>query len=183
MSPESSTESYPAFARIGLRENPGKTSTRSRIELYKTLIRSIIIYGSENWTFTKKSQNAVDNFERKVLRRIFGPVVREGKWRIRHNHELYSLYNDVALSTFIWIRTLQWAGHIVRMEKGRIPRIEEQYEGKRTVGRPRNRWEDMVEEDTTSLLRLRNWKVAARDKEEWRGRIGEAMARKLAKEP
>ncbi|KAJ4446826.1 hypothetical protein ANN_13524 [Periplaneta americana] len=29
MSPGSSTESYPAFARIGLRENPGKTSTRS----------------------------------------------------------------------------------------------------------------------------------------------------------
>ncbi|KAJ4434091.1 hypothetical protein ANN_16411 [Periplaneta americana] len=27
MSPGSSTESYPAFARIGLRENPGKTST------------------------------------------------------------------------------------------------------------------------------------------------------------
>ncbi|KAJ4451364.1 hypothetical protein ANN_02826 [Periplaneta americana] len=28
MSPGSSTESYPAFAHIGLRENPGKTSTR-----------------------------------------------------------------------------------------------------------------------------------------------------------
>ncbi|KAJ4433146.1 hypothetical protein ANN_15403 [Periplaneta americana] len=32
--------------------------------------------------------------------------------------------------------------------------------------------EDMVQEDTTSLLRLWNWKVAARDREEWRGRIG-----------
>ncbi|KAJ4451519.1 hypothetical protein ANN_02983 [Periplaneta americana] len=29
MSPGSNTESYPAFAHIGLRENPGKTSTRS----------------------------------------------------------------------------------------------------------------------------------------------------------
>ncbi|KAJ4442534.1 hypothetical protein ANN_04121 [Periplaneta americana] len=29
MSPGSSTESYPAFARIGLRENPGKNSTRN----------------------------------------------------------------------------------------------------------------------------------------------------------
>ncbi|KAJ4443930.1 hypothetical protein ANN_05719 [Periplaneta americana] len=29
MSPGSSTESYPAFARIGLRENPEKISTRS----------------------------------------------------------------------------------------------------------------------------------------------------------
>ncbi|KAJ4438437.1 hypothetical protein ANN_14382 [Periplaneta americana] len=30
MGPGSSTESYPAFARIGLRENPGKTSTSLR---------------------------------------------------------------------------------------------------------------------------------------------------------
>ncbi|KAJ4428099.1 hypothetical protein ANN_24113 [Periplaneta americana] len=29
MSPGSSTESYPAFARIGLKENPGKISTSS----------------------------------------------------------------------------------------------------------------------------------------------------------
>ncbi|KAJ4443411.1 hypothetical protein ANN_05079 [Periplaneta americana] len=29
MSPGSNTESYPAFAHIGLRENPGKTSTRN----------------------------------------------------------------------------------------------------------------------------------------------------------
>ncbi|KAJ4431365.1 hypothetical protein ANN_19962 [Periplaneta americana] len=33
MSPGSSTESYPAFARVRLRENPGKTSTRTRTAL------------------------------------------------------------------------------------------------------------------------------------------------------
>ncbi|KAJ4450229.1 hypothetical protein ANN_01648 [Periplaneta americana] len=31
MSPGSSAESYPAFAHIGLRENPGKTSTSKKI--------------------------------------------------------------------------------------------------------------------------------------------------------
>ncbi|KAJ4450096.1 hypothetical protein ANN_01503 [Periplaneta americana] len=84
----------------------------------------------------------------------------------------------LALSTFIRIKRLQWAGHIIKMEKGRIPRrtLEGQYEGKRPVGRPRNRWEDMVQEDATSLLRLRNWKVAAKDRDKWRGRIEEAMA-------
>ncbi|KAJ4449323.1 hypothetical protein ANN_00721 [Periplaneta americana] len=69
--------------------------------------------------------------------------------------------------------------------EGRIPRrtLEGQYGGKRPVERPWNRWEDMVQEDTTNLLRLQNWKVAARDREEWRGRIGEAMAQKWAEEP
>ncbi|KAJ4438454.1 hypothetical protein ANN_14399 [Periplaneta americana] len=37
MSPGSSTESYPAFARIGLRENPGKTST-STLQLSDSLL-------------------------------------------------------------------------------------------------------------------------------------------------
>jgi hypothetical protein len=51
------------------------------------------------------------------------------------------------------------------------------------VGRPRNRWEDVIQRGAANLLRIRNWKAAARDKEEWRKKIGEAMARKLAEAP
>ncbi|KAJ4440306.1 hypothetical protein ANN_08445 [Periplaneta americana] len=36
MSPGSSTESYPAFAQIGLRKNPGKTSTRPPEEVWNS---------------------------------------------------------------------------------------------------------------------------------------------------
>jgi hypothetical protein len=31
------------------------------------------------------------------------------------------------------------------------------------------------------MLWIRNWKAVARDKEEWRKKVGEAMARKRAK--
>ncbi|KAJ4451355.1 hypothetical protein ANN_02817 [Periplaneta americana] len=55
--------------------------------------------------------------------------------------------------------------------------------GKRPVGRPLDRWEDIVQEDTISLLQLRNRKVAGRDREEWRERIGKDMALKRAEEP
>jgi hypothetical protein len=47
------------------------------------------------------------------------------------------------------------------------------------VGRPRNRWEG-IQRDTDNLLRIRNWKSVARDKEEWRKKVGEAMSRKRA---
>jgi hypothetical protein len=30
------------------------------------------------------------------------------------------------------------------------------------------------------MLRIQNWKAAARDKEKWRKKVGEAMARKWA---
>jgi hypothetical protein len=45
------------------------------------------------------------------------------------------------------------------------------------VGRPRNRWKDV------NLLRIRNWKPAARDKEEWWKTVWEAMDRKRAEAP
>jgi hypothetical protein len=48
------------------------------------------------------------------------------------------------------------------------------------VGRPRNRWEGIIQRDEANLLRIRNWKAAARDKEEWRKKVGEAMALKRA---
>jgi hypothetical protein len=51
------------------------------------------------------------------------------------------------------------------------------FEGGRPLGRPRNRWEEVIQTDASKLLRIRKWKAAARDKE-WRKKVGEAMVRK-----
>jgi hypothetical protein len=32
--------------------------------------------------------------EKKILRSVYGPVVEQGIWRIRTNHELRELYKD-----------------------------------------------------------------------------------------
>jgi hypothetical protein len=56
-------------------------------------------------------------FERKVLRKIFGPIHHTDQWRRRYNEELYQLYAEPV--TVKWIRSagLRWAGHIVRMRE------------------------------------------------------------------
>jgi hypothetical protein len=51
------------------------------------------------------------------------------------------------------------------------------------MGRPRNIWENIIQGDAANLLLIRNWKAAARDKEEWRKKVTEAMARKQAEAP
>jgi hypothetical protein len=51
------------------------------------------------------------------------------------------------------------------------------YEGVRSVGEPRKRWEDAVKQDAASFLRCRNWKLAANDRTLWRQKIEEAKAR------
>jgi hypothetical protein len=61
--------------------------------LYKTLIRPILMYGSECWPLLKKDENLLRIFERRILRRIYGPVNEGGICRIRYNNELHKLYS------------------------------------------------------------------------------------------
>jgi hypothetical protein len=106
-------------------------------------------------------------------------------WGIGYSDEIYKMYEDVAPSAHIRIERLMWAGHVVRMEQHRIPKkvLGSCFGRRRPVGRLRNRWQGAIQRDATNLLRIWNWKAAARDKEEWRKKVGEAMARKWAEPP
>jgi hypothetical protein len=42
--------------------------------LYKTLIRPVLAYGSETWVLSKSDEAILRVFERKILRAIFGPT-------------------------------------------------------------------------------------------------------------
>jgi len=66
-------------------------SRRSKLQIYKTLIRPVVTYGAETWTLTAAEENALRRFERKIRRKIYGSVVDEGVWRIRYNNELCKL--------------------------------------------------------------------------------------------
>jgi hypothetical protein len=53
-------------------------------------------------------------FEKKVLRRIFGPERDEitGGWRKLHNEEVRDLYSSPSIIRIIKSRRLRWAGHV-----------------------------------------------------------------------
>jgi hypothetical protein len=53
--------------------------TETKVMFHKTLIRRVLTYGNETWTLSKKSQNALSIFKRKILRRIYGPVQDNGQ--------------------------------------------------------------------------------------------------------
>ena len=67
--------------------------------------------------FTCRKED-LKQFERKILRRIFGPVVQQdGTWRIRMNLELDTLINSENIVKFIKSQRIRWLGHIYRIEK------------------------------------------------------------------
>jgi hypothetical protein len=63
-------------------------SRATKILLYKKLIRPVVSYGTEAWTMTKKEEQALLIFERKICRRIYGPKYENGEWKSRTNREL-----------------------------------------------------------------------------------------------
>jgi hypothetical protein len=61
-------------------------------------------------------------FEKRVLRRIFGPKrdeVRE-EWRKLHKEELNNLYSSPNIVRVIKSRRMRWVGHVARMGRGEL---------------------------------------------------------------
>jgi hypothetical protein len=58
----------------------------------KTLIqRPAVTYGAETWAMTKKEEQALLIFERKIFRGICGAKSEDGEWKRRPNRELEEL--------------------------------------------------------------------------------------------
>jgi hypothetical protein len=60
-------------------------------------------------------------FERKVLRKIFGPTKeRDGTWRIKTNDELDKLIIHKNIINYTKAQRLSWFGHLHRMSEERM---------------------------------------------------------------
>ena len=63
-----------------------------KLRLKNTIIDKTLTYASETWILTKRDKTQINVFERKVYRRILGPVYDKEKenWRILTNKEIYA---------------------------------------------------------------------------------------------
>ena len=61
--------------------NSSLISRNSKLQIYRTLVRPVVIYGSESWTLTMEEERALAVFEREILRKIYGPVKENELWR------------------------------------------------------------------------------------------------------
>jgi hypothetical protein len=82
-------------------------------------------------------------FERKLLRKIFGPTKeRDGTRRIKTNDELYKLISNKNIINYIKAQRLSRFGHLHQMPEERMVK-KKVYKWKpmlrRPLGRPKNR--------------------------------------------
>jgi len=66
-------------------------------------------------------KNKLVVFERKVLRKIFGPTKERGDtWRIKTNDKLHELIRHKNIINHIKAQQLTWFGHLHRMPEERM---------------------------------------------------------------
>ena len=123
-------------------------SSHINIKIYRSIILPVVLYGSETWSLTLREERGLRVFEKRVLRRIFGPKRDEvtGEWRKLHNMELNDLHSLPNIVRVMKSIKMKWLGHVARIGESRdVCRIlVRKPEGKVPLGRPRRRWEDNI---------------------------------------
>jgi len=99
-------------------------SKKLTLRLNNTIIHKTLTYASETWILTKRDRKQMNIFERKVYRRILGPVYDNDKehWRILTNKEIYAIVKKPTITQTVRLNRLRWFGHVPRMEENRIPK-------------------------------------------------------------
>ena len=147
-----------------------------KIKLYKTIVRPIMIFGSEAWTLGTTEQRMIAIWERKILRKVYGGKNTQGRWERRTNKEIYELYSEPDIVAVVKGKRLSWLGHVMRMQKDRVPRriMESSIGGKRRRGRPRARWKQEVMRDVAEG-RICGWKEKTQNRRQWRNAVEQAV--------
>ena len=143
-----------------------KIPTKLKTKLYTTVVRPVILYGAECWTTGMKEENILEKTETRMLRRIKGVTVKDKMKSedIRKELGVGSIKSRARESK------LRWFGQVHRREQESNLRqvMDMEIPGRRTRGRPRRRWRNLVDPD---MRELRVVPEDADDRNFWRRRI------------
>ena len=151
-------------------------SRKSKLKLYWSVIRPIVVYGCETWVLKESIIQNLSVFERKMLRKIFGPTKEvNGIWKIKTIKELDELIKHRNIINYVKTQRLSWFGHInTKPETSIVRRIHKwkPFTG-RPAGKPKSRWEDDVRNDLTKT-KLMKWAEQVQDRLKWKDIVEKA---------
>ena len=160
-----------AFYKLNNIWKAREINTYTKLKLYRSNVRSVLLYAAETWRTNKKIESRLRGFEGRCLRRIL---------RIRWEHRvtnkeigdrtgLQPIVNEVKQ------RRWRWLGHVLRMNRTRHPLLALTWtpQGKRNRGRPQGTWRRSIEEEREKAGKTWNeLKWLAQDRDGWRNFVG-----------
>ena len=142
-------------------------SIRTKIRLFNSNVKSVLLYGAETWRTTKTIIKKVQTFINSCLRRIL-----QIRWpEVISNTDLWQRTNQQSAEDEIRKRRWRWIGHTLRKPPNNVTRqaLKWNPQGKRKRGRPRNTWRRDLETDIKKMgYTWGEVEKAAQDRGVWR---------------
>ena len=142
-------------------------TTKTKIRLFNSNVKSVLLYGCETWsptaTCTKKLQTFVNSCLRRILRISWPETIR--------NEDLWERTGQKTIDRVIGTRRWRWMGHTLRKPASSTTRQALRWNpsGQRRRGRPRTTWRRVMDEDMERGGLTWNEVVrCAQDREKWK---------------
>ena len=114
------------------------------MKLFQATVESVLLYGCESWTISKKIEKGLDGCYTRMLRSALNI-----SWRLHTTNK--ELYGDLPkVTSKIASRRLTFAGHCKRAKGSVVSHLVtwQPMHGQRKQGRPRKTYVDLLQEDT-----------------------------------
>ena len=144
-----------------------KLSRMTKLKIFNSNVKSVLLYGSESWSLTQKLENKVQVFVNNSLRRIL-----RIRWpQVISNQELWRQTDQRPIVSQIKKRKFKWIGHTLRRPTNEIQRqaLTWNPQGSRRAGRPNLTWRRQVNNEIRDKEKSwRDIENLAQDRIEWR---------------
>ena len=160
-----------AFIQLNNIWKSRELSRNTKIRLFNSNVKSVLLYGAETWRMTKTTIRKLQAFTNSCLRRIL-----QIRWpETISNTSLLERTGQASTEEEIRKRRWGWIGHTLRKPANNITRQALRWnpQGKRKRGRPRNTWRRDLEAEITKMgFSWNQIERMAQDRKSWRTVFG-----------
>ena len=158
-----------SFAQLSKVWSSTNIKIKTKLQIFNSNVKSVLLYGSETWFLTKKLEDKLQVFLNKCLKRIFKIF-----WpNIIRNEDLWKRAGQDKISNQIKQKKFRWLGHTLRKDQDDITRISLKWnpQGQRNRGRPKLTWRRQLSKEIQEMG-LTNVDTLAQDRRQWRRMVG-----------
>ena len=143
---------------------------KTKIRIFNTNVKSVLLYACETWRVTKASNNRIQTFVNRCLRHIL-----RVRWQDKvRNEDLWKRAEQQPLHLQVRKRKWRWLGHTLRKPFANVTRHALRWtpQGKRNRGRPKTTWRRSTDAEVKQTgMSWNQLEKMAKDRGRWRSLV------------